>query len=283
VRMRSLNTRGDRAVSLPGWSALLAAGVLATLPPRSVAAEAAPAGEAAGAGATSAAAANGTDPTALLTVAEAKYEYLDLNQGITSGTLRLTWTQPLDAAKKWALIARVPVASVDLGGNDSFDLGDASLKINHVFGLTKTHAWVAQGELVFDTAARPELGTGKHVFKGSLIYARFLKNGAIFAPAWVQSNSVGGQDRRAPVNSTTFDFYYVPKMADPRNLVTYDPALNFDWQSDKEFFSLSITAGRVLGKAFGGNAIAFVKPTVFAGGDRPGSWGIEVGYKVLGF
>ena len=35
--------------------------------------------------------------------------------------------------------------------------------------------------------------------------------------------------------------------------------------------------------AVGGNAIAFVKPTVFAGGDRPGSWGIEVGYKVLGF
>jgi hypothetical protein len=72
-------------------------------------------------------------------------------------------------------------------------------------------------------------------------------------------------------------------MADPRNLVTYDPALNVDWQTNREYFSLSITAGRVLGKAFGGNAIAFAKPTVFAGGDRPGSWGIEVGWKVLGF
>ena len=182
----------------------------------------------------SAAAENGTDPTQLLTVAEAKHEYLDLNQGISSGTLRLTWTQPIDAARKWAVITRVLVTSIDAGGNDSFDIGDASLKISHVYGLTKTHAWVAQGELIFDTAARPELGTGKDVFKGTLIYARFLKNGAIFAPAWVQSNSVAGQERRDGVNITTFDFYYVPKMADPRNLITYDPALNFDWQSDKE-------------------------------------------------
>jgi hypothetical protein len=272
--------RCDALTGLPAWLVSLVLGcAIAAGPGSSAAAEAAPAGDAA----PSAAAANGTDPTAFLTVAEAKHEYLDLNQGVSSGTLRLTWTQPIDAARKWAVIARVPLASVDAGGNDSFDLGDASLKVSHVFGLTKAHAWVAQGELVFDTAARPELGTGKDVFKGTLIYARFLKNGAIFAPAWVQSNSLGGQGRRAAVNSTTLDFYYVPKMADPRNLVTYDPALNFDWQSNREYLSLSVTAGRVLGKAFGGNAIGFVKPTVFAGGDRPGSWGIEVGWKVLGF
>lgn len=264
-----------------------------TLPPVANAAAAfaaapAPAPAAASAAATDAPAAapvpdNGTDPSRLNTVAEAKYEYLDLNAGVTSGTLRLTWTQPLGAARRWALITRVPLASVDAGGKDSYALGDASLKLSHVYGLTKKQAWVAQGELVFDTASRPELGSGKTVLKGTLIYARFLGSGAIFAPAWVQSNSLAGDSRRAPVNSTTFDFYYVPNIADARNLVTIDPALNFDWQNDKEFFSLSVTAGRVLGPAFGGNGIAFVKPTVFAGGDKPGSWGIEVGYKVIGF
>jgi hypothetical protein len=149
--------------------ALVVACAVAAVPQRSTAADAAPTAAAAP---PSAAAENGTDPTVFLTVAEAKHEYLDLNQGIASHTLRLTWTQPIGAAKTWALIARVPVASVDAGGNDSFDLGDASLKLSHVFGLTKTHAWVAQGELVLDTAARPELGTGKQVFKGTLIYAR---------------------------------------------------------------------------------------------------------------
>ena len=225
----------------------------------------------------------GTDPTRLSRVAEAKYEYLDLERGVSSGTLRLTWTQPLGEKRDWALIARVPVSSVDAGGEDSYDLGDASLKLSHVFGLTPRQGWVAQGEIVLDTAARPELGSGRNVFKGTLIYARFLPGGSIFAPAWVQSRSLGSGSRRAAVNATTLDFYYVPRMADPRNLVTLDPALNFDWENDARYFSLSVTAGRVLGPAFGGNAIVFAKPSLFAGGDRPGAWGIELGFKVIGF
>lgn len=55
------------------------------------------------------------------------------------------------------------------------------------------------------------------------------------------------------------------------------------WQSDKRFASLTVTMGRVVGPAFGGNGIVFVKPSVFGGSDRPGKWGIESGYKVIGF
>ena len=33
----------------------------------------------------------------------------------------------------------------------------------------------------------------------------------------------------------------------------------------------------------GGNGILFAKPSMYAGSDRPGSWGLEVGYKVIGF
>jgi hypothetical protein len=38
---------------------------------------------------------NGTDPTKFSKVAEAKYEYLDLNGGFSSSTLRLSYTHPL--------------------------------------------------------------------------------------------------------------------------------------------------------------------------------------------
>ena len=44
-----------------------------------------------------------------------------------------------------------------------------------------------------------------------------------------------------------------------------------------------MTYGRVLGPAFGGTGIVTIKPSVFAGDDRFGDWGLEVGYKVLGF
>lgn len=226
---------------------------------------------------------NGTDPTKFSNAAFANYEYIDLKQGIRSGTLRLNYIMPLGANKDYALRFRVPVAMNDVFGRDSHALGDASVMLQHVFGLTKQHAFVWQAELAFDTASRPELGAGKHVFSPTLIYARFLEGGAIFAPAIKHSLSFGGDSNRADVNATVFDFYYVPKLADPRNLVTIDPALSLDWENDKRFGSVAVTFGRVIGPMFGGNAIVSVKPTLFAGGDRPGKWGIEVGFKVIGF
>jgi hypothetical protein len=225
---------------------------------------------------------NGTDPTKFITIAEGKYEYLDLQGGFGSSTLRLSYTQPF-GGDRYNIRARLPVASVDVFGDDDYDIGDFSVEVAHVFGLNQRGAWVAKGEMVFDTAARPELGTGQNVLKGTLIYAKFLKGGSIFAPAVVQSNSLWGEDDRADVNLTTFDFYYVPKLSDPRNLITYDPSLNFDWENNKEFAGLAITFGRVLGPQFGGKGILFVKPSVFAGSERPGDWGMEVGYKVIAF
>lgn len=226
---------------------------------------------------------NGTDPSRLNTIAEAKYEYLDLQDGFSSGVLRLSYTTPLDEAQRYALRVRVPVTYVDVLGDNDYGIGDVSLEVSHVFGLNKQRAFVAKGELIFDTAGQPELGTGQNVFKGTFIYAKFLQGGSIFAPALVQSNSLRGDDARSKVNLSTFDFYYVPKLKDRRNLITYDPSLNFDWENNKQFVGLAVTFGRVLGPQFGGNGIIFVKPSVFAGGDRPGSWGVEVGYKVIGF
>ena len=225
---------------------------------------------------------NGTDPTKFITIAEGKYEYLDLNGGFSSANLRLSYTQPFGEGR-WNVRARLPVAAVDVLGDSSYDIGDFSIELAHVFGLNKQGAYVAKGEMIFDTADRAELGTGQNVFKGTLIYAKFLKGGNIFAPAIVQSNSVWGDNRRADVNFTTFDFYYVPKLSDPKNLITYDPALNFDWENNKEFASLAITFGRVIGPQLGGKGILFIKPSIFSGGDRPGDWGMEVGYKIIAF
>jgi hypothetical protein len=226
---------------------------------------------------------NGTDPTRLSRAAQAQYEHLDLKNGVTSGTLRLSYTQPFTEKRDYSVRFRVPIASVDARGNDDFGIGDASLMVSHVFGLTRAHGFVVQGEMVFDTAARDELGTGKNVFKGTFVYARFLAGGNIFAPAVVQSYSLWGQSNRADVNSTTIDFYFVPKFADKRNLMTFDPSIVLDWEGNKRYGALAVTFGRVLGPAFGGNAIVSIKPTVFAGGDRPGSWGVDIAYKVIGF
>lgn len=226
---------------------------------------------------------NGTNPTKFSRVMEAKYEYLDLHQGFRSGALRLSYVQPLGDKNDYALRLRLPVQMNNALGRDSHDVGDASLMLLHVFGVTREHGFVWQLEASFDTASRPELGAGKDVLSPTFIYARFLKDGAIFAPAIKQSVSVGGDSRRSDVNVTALDFYYVPKLADPRNLVTIDPALSYDWETRKHFGSLAVTVGRLVGPMLGGNGIVTVKPTLFAGGDRPARWGIELSFKVLGF
>jgi len=226
---------------------------------------------------------NGTNPTKLSRVAEAKYEYLNLGQGVRSGALRLNYVQPLGDKGDYALRLRLPVQMNNALGLDSYGLGDVSLMLFHVFGVTREQGFVWQLEANFDTASRPELGTGKHVLSPTFIYARFLKGGAIFAPAFKHSVSVGGDASRRDINATTLDFYYVPKLSDPRNLVTFDPAWTYDWESRKQSGSLAVTVGRVLGPMMGGNGIVTLKPTLFAGGDRPAKWGIEASFKVLGF
>lgn len=225
---------------------------------------------------------NGTDPTRLTTTAVVAYEYNDLAHGMARHAPRLDLTLPFGEKQDYSLRLRVPVVSNDVAGHDGFGLGDVSLTGTHVFGLTRQRGLVAQAEMIFDTASRDELGTGKHVFKGTFIYARFLPKG-IFAPALVHSVDMGGDRDRADVNATTVDLYYVPKLSNPRNFMTLDPALNFDWENDAEFASIAVTAGRVVGQAFGGVAQVYVKPSVMMGHERPGDWSLELGFKVLGF
>jgi hypothetical protein len=226
---------------------------------------------------------NGTNPTLISRVMETKYEYLDLGQGVRSGALRLNYLQPLGEKSDYAVRLRLPVQMNNALGRDNYGFGDVSLLVLHVFGLTREHGFVWQLEANFDTASRPELGAGKHVLSPTFVYARFLKGGAIFAPAFKHSVSVGGDAHRPDINATTLDFYYVPKLSDPRNLVTFDPAWTYDWERRKQSGSLAVTVGRVLGPMMGGNGIVTLKPTLLVGGDRPAKWGVEASFKVLGF
>ena len=225
---------------------------------------------------------NGTDPTRLISTAALVYEYNDLANDLERHAPRFDLILPFGEKQDYSLRLRVPVIRNDVFGDSSFNLGDVSLTGTHVFGVTPKRGMVVQGEYIANTADRPELGTGRHVFKGTFIYARFLPQG-IFAPALVHSVDLGGDTGRADVSITTMDFYYVPKLKDPRNFVTIDPSLNFDWENNAEFASLAVTAGRTVGQAFGGITQVYIKPSVLMGHERPGDWSVEVGFKVLGF
>lgn len=225
---------------------------------------------------------NGTDPTRVSRAVQVKFEHLALRNDGRSDILRFVYTQPLGDG--FSASVKLPLAQVDTALVSGSGLGDVSVELGKVFGVTKEGGNVLKAELFFDTATRPELGNGNSLLKATYIRAFFLEHGDIFAPAWVQSVSLRSGADRPKINLSTVDLYYVPKMADPRNLVTFDPSLNYNWENGNYFAGLAVTLGRNFGPSpIGGNHFVLVKPAVLIGGNRPNNWGLELIYKVIGF
>ncbi|MXO59925.1 hypothetical protein GRI89_10275 [Altererythrobacter salegens] len=263
------------ASRLPRLSAIMAVGL--ALAPCAVLAQS----DDAGGEAQPAAENNGTDPTKPVSLAQVYWEHFDLRGDLNQDTLMLRYEQPL--GDRSALRASVPFVSNNGAGRDGMVLGDVAVRFLHIPVVTKTHGIVLQGEVAFDTASRAEAGTGQTVLNGTFIYAMFLKNGSIFAPAWKQSHGVGVDAGRSRVSATTLDFYYVPKLKDKANFVTVDPYFVYNWKGDTAYAGLAVTGGRTVGKVFGGALQIYVKPSLVFGKNRPGNWAIETGVKLLNF
>jgi hypothetical protein len=227
---------------------------------------------------------NGTDPTKLSTTAQLRFESLDLGDGFTNNTLYLRFTQPLGAAQRSSVELKLPIVSSNILDGSDYGMGDFSLKFTRLASLTPQYGILLTLEAIFDTADAADQGTGSNVLKPGITYARFLPNGAIFAPTLQHGFTVGSADSGRPdVNQTVIDFYYVPKLNDPLNYMTIDPALTYDWESEKLSPTLAVTLGRVIPMGLPGSSSLFVKPSIGFGGDRAYDWGIEVGFKVVGF
>lgn len=224
---------------------------------------------------------NGTNPTLLTTQAVIQFQYNEIDTNLDSDLLEFQYTQPIGDGNK-AFRFTLPFGNSPF--DNDLDIGDISITFVDVFYLTKQNGAAYTAELFLDTAARDDNGYGQFALETSVFYAFFLKSGAIFAPAWVQTFGLeGGNDDDEKLNQTTFDFYYVPKLPNPKYFMTFDPAIIHDWENDNTFGSLQVTLGMLTGKAFGGDSQVFVKPGVLFGGDAPADWSLQVGYKVLNF
>ncbi len=225
---------------------------------------------------------DGTDPTRPVRIFSTNYEHLDLRGGVTADTLALAITEPLGGSHN-SVRLRVPITAVSSAGNDRLAMGDIGARFNWIPEVNRRYGIVVQAEMIFDTAARAELGTGKNVFKGTFIYARFLRDGSIFAPALVHSESLWGQASRQPVRSTRLDLYFVPRLKNPHLFMTVDPAMTMDWQNERYFPSLAVTFGHKLGPMLGGRGQIFIKPSAAFFNQRPLNWSTEIAFQLLAF
>jgi hypothetical protein len=217
------------------------------------------------------------DPLRQTRYAEAALEYLNVADGSYQSTLTLRFAMPVSGDAHTGFLVELPLVRTDVPGRDDLALGDATVKLIHGARLSSDSGIVFTAGLDFDTASEVEAGTGKNVFEGSVMYARFFESGAVLAPAILQTVSLWGRSDRRNVTDTQVDLYYIPRLKDPSLTITVDPAVYLDWVSGNKFVSLAVTVARTLGHAFGGEAELYVKPSLYAGAERPAHWGVEVG------
>ena len=224
---------------------------------------------------------NGTDPTRVRRSLTLIFEHTDLRQGFNSDAFELDFSQPI--GPHTSITATLNAPSIDVAGNKEIGLGDTEFVLTHIAAVNRRRGVVFKAGIIMDTASRPELGTGNIVLEGTFIYAWFLKGGHIFAPSFEYNAGIDRDRGRDHVNTLTTDFYFVPKLKDPRTYMTIDPFIGLDFEQEKQFAGLSVTLGRVIGKALGGNLQVYGKPSVFVGKDRGANWGFETGLKLIGF
>lgn len=224
---------------------------------------------------------DGTDPTKPTSQIKASIDRQNFPGDFATNFLSLEYNRPLGDGS-WVVRPKVQFGSLSGAGVDTgLDVGDASIKLTKIVERTSKHGIVATFEVLAPTGSANLTG-GKWLVKPNLIYAMFLKGGHIFAPAIVHVASIGGDASKPPINITTLDFYFVPRLANKNLFMTIDPAVNFDWEGNREFGALAVTFGYKLGPMLGGRGQISVKPLVLVGHNAPSDWGVQLAFQLLG-
>ncbi|MFB9221622.1 hypothetical protein [Paracoccus cavernae] len=109
-------------------------------------------------------------------------------------------------------------------------------------------------------------GVKRATLRAGANYALFLEEGRIFVPAINHSQSIGDDNQ---IRETVPHFYYVPKLPDPAQNMTNDPAAVKSWEGDRLYGSLAVTAGTPVGKAGDRLAQVYVKSGILPAMNGP--------------
>ena len=221
---------------------------------------------------------NGTDPTRLRRAVWLNYERMEFGESASRDRTQMILETPISA--KTALRVSAPLVRINTpAGEIGTGLGDITVRAKHLLSINRSRGLVVQADITADTASERGLGGGATVASAAFIYAKFLPDGSIFAPAISHDQSLGGKH----VSETTADFYFVPKLRNPAWYMTLDPALVRNWDAETFYGSFAVTVGRKVADVGAGVAQLYVKPNLLIGADRPANGSVEVGIRVIGF
>ena len=242
----------------------------------------------------------GTNPVNFQRDVRVYNEYLwlntagDGNQNLTTLEFRTPF-----AGDKWQFRTRIPynkvTADVNDDGMDDIDdsgLGDINFRLLTVPYLKGANAFAYALEVFLDTASEASLGAGTTSLAPIVFYGRFFRGGfgpwqkgGLFAPGLQYKFSVDEDEGRSKTEQAIIDINFLLQAEDGQSWFFAEPQIVFDLENDAEFAIMDFEVGWMMTKwkpDLAGHSF-YLRPTFTIGTDRPTDYGIEVGYKIIGW
>jgi hypothetical protein len=211
----------------------------------------------------------------------------DGNQNLTTLEFR---TPFLGGKWQWRVRTRFNSITADINddGRDDIDesgMGDTDMRFITVpiLNMASKTAWAFGLEVFLDTASEDVLGAGSTSLGPQVFFVKFFRNG-LFAPGLQYKFSVDEDDGRGEVDQFLIDLNYLLMAKNKLSWFFTDPQIVIDNETDEEFAIVDLEFGWMMSRWVDLKGHSFyIRPSFGVGGDRPVDYGVEVGYKMIGW
>ncbi len=204
---------------------------------------------------------------------------------------------------EWQFRAKVPfvsslTADFNNDGIDDIDesgLGDANFRLLKKPWFKGAHAIAIAFEVFLNTASEDVLGSGTTTLGPQIFYAYFYgrnpipipgyRGGGLFAPGLQYRFSIDEDAGRSDTDAIAIDINYLAMSEDKTRWLFINPQILSDRENNQDYAFFDIEFGWMMAKwnpEKKGQSF-YIRPTFTIGHDRPTDYGIELGYKFVGW
>jgi len=231
-----------------------------------------------------------------------EYSWLNTAGDGSQNALTMEYRQALFGGE-WQFRARVPTvtsltADFNNDGMDDLDesgLGDANFRLMKKPWFKGHHAIAIAMEVFLNTASEDALGSGTTTLGPQIFYAYFFgknplpipgyRGGGLFAPGLQYRFSIDEDRGRSDTDAIAIDINYLAMSEDKTRWLFVNPQVLSDRENDQDYAFFDIEFGWMMAKwnpERKGQSF-YIRPTFTIGADRPTDYGIELGYKWVGW
>ena len=197
------------------------------------------------------------------------------------------------AGGKWQYRMRLNHKSFSIDDDDdgideinSTGIGDFDFRFLTIFALKGKNGYAGAMEVFLNSANKEELGGGTTTLAPQVFYARFFTGGfgpwrgGLFAPGLQWRHSVEEDPGRVKNRTIAIDLNLLMMGKSKKHWVYANPQILRNTETNMESAVIDIEFGRML--KWKGQS-AYIRPAIGVGTDRPADFGLEFGYKFVGF